>query len=185
MSVENDLYWEIVYIRTPRGYKFHDKIKLFDKKFVENNKDKCKIIYNDKEYQLTEFFDEKEKIEYFDEEFKIKIKGINNILDMSYMFNECIHLWKILDNPKEKNTQVIFEAKDDFLGYNDQSLRLDDTQINIDEEKNSIYKGNNTLSSSISSITKDNISVFTYSDYCRIKEHYPLIKNVIDMNHMF
>ena len=104
---------------------------------------------------------------------------------MSYMFNECIYLREILDNPKEKNTQVIFEAKDDFLGYNDQSLLLDDSQINIDEEKYSIYKGNNTLSSSISSITKDNISVFTYFDYCQIKEHYPLIKNVTDMNHMF
>ena len=88
---------------------------------------------------------------------KKSIKGINNVLDMSYMFNECIHLWKILDNPKEKNTQVIFEAKDDFLGYNNQSLLPDDSQINIDEEKYSIYKGNNTLSSSISSITKDNI----------------------------
>ena len=65
-----------------------------------------------KEYQLTEFFYEEEKIDYFNnKEFRIKIKGINNVLDMSYMFNECIHLWKILDNPKDKDTQVILKQK--------------------------------------------------------------------------
>ena len=29
------------------------KINIFGKKFVENNKDKCKYIYENKEYELT------------------------------------------------------------------------------------------------------------------------------------
>ena len=30
-----------------------DKIKIFGKTFINNNKDKCKIIYNNQEYNLT------------------------------------------------------------------------------------------------------------------------------------
>ena len=33
------------------------KIKIFDSIFVKNNKDKCKIIYKDKEYDLQEKFE--------------------------------------------------------------------------------------------------------------------------------
>ena len=34
-------------------YKPQEKnIKLFDYTFIDNNKDKCKIIYKDKEYEL-------------------------------------------------------------------------------------------------------------------------------------
>ena len=42
-------------------YKINDKnikkIDLFSLRFVKNNKDKCKIIYKDKEYELKESFD--------------------------------------------------------------------------------------------------------------------------------
>ena len=34
-----------------------NEIKIFGEKFVENNKDLCKIIYDNKEYDLTEKFD--------------------------------------------------------------------------------------------------------------------------------
>ena len=39
-------------------YKIKDKskkIKLFGSEFVKNNKYKCQIIYEDKEYELNEF----------------------------------------------------------------------------------------------------------------------------------
>ena len=32
------------------------QIKLFDSSFIDKNKDKCKIIYNAKEYDLMEYF---------------------------------------------------------------------------------------------------------------------------------
>ena len=34
------------------NYNNH-KIKIFDEDFIKNNKDKCKIIYNNQEYNLT------------------------------------------------------------------------------------------------------------------------------------
>ena len=53
-----------------------DKVKIFGETFVNNNKDKCKIIYEHQEYNLTEKFNinniNKNKLE-------IKLKGINNI----------------------------------------------------------------------------------------------------------
>ena len=38
-------------------YKSKDKrIKIFHINFVKNNRDKCKIIYKDKEYELQQYF---------------------------------------------------------------------------------------------------------------------------------
>ena len=34
----------------------NDKVKIFNSKFVNNNKTKCKIIYNNKEYYLCDLF---------------------------------------------------------------------------------------------------------------------------------
>ena len=41
-------------------YRFNnnDKIRIFGKIFVNNNKDKCKIIYNDIEYDLKEYLED-------------------------------------------------------------------------------------------------------------------------------
>ena len=34
-----------------------NKIKIFGKDFIKNNKNICKIIYEDKEYELQEYFE--------------------------------------------------------------------------------------------------------------------------------
>jgi hypothetical protein len=59
-----------------------DLIKILGKKFVENNKDKCKIIYNDKEKELKEYYEEFNNMNVI----KFKLKFIKKIIDMSYMF---------------------------------------------------------------------------------------------------
>ena len=70
---------------------------------MENNKDKCKVIYKDKEYELQEEF----KIENKNENtLKIKIKGINNITDMSNMFNECSSLLSLSDTSNWSTNNV-------------------------------------------------------------------------------
>ena len=65
------------------------RIKLFGYNFVKNNKNICKIMIEDKEYELKEYFFieniEKDKLE-------IKLKNINNITNMSYMFSDCSQL---------------------------------------------------------------------------------------------
>ena len=61
--------------------------------FVENNKDKCNIIYEDEIYELTEYF----KLRQKSNTLKIKLKGIKNINNMSYMFNNCSSLLSLPD----------------------------------------------------------------------------------------
>jgi len=72
------------------------KIKIFGKNFVKNNKDKCKIICQNKSYDLSEYFD----LSDYDKNkdiLTIKLKGINNISNMSYMFNKCLSLDSLSD----------------------------------------------------------------------------------------
>ena len=80
--------------------KINEKIsknKIFGEKFVENNKQKCKIIINGKEEELCSYYNI-EKTE--NNIFQIKLKGINNINDISYMFCGCESLifYQILIN---------------------------------------------------------------------------------------
>ena len=72
------------------------RIKLFGKKFVENNKGLCKLKINEKEMELCEFYEleKKEDIKKIDKlkawkEMEINLIGFNNITNMSNMFNGC------------------------------------------------------------------------------------------------
>ena len=71
-----------------------DKINIFGKKFVANNKDICKIIYDNKEYKLKSEF-ECQNIK--NNELKIKLTGINNATFLDCMFTECSSLSPLSD----------------------------------------------------------------------------------------
>ena len=73
------------------------KIKLFGSKFVNKNKDKCKIIYNEKEYDLMEYFEFDNNYNHNDS-FKIQLRiNNNNITDISHIFFQCKELLSISD----------------------------------------------------------------------------------------
>ena len=72
-----------------------NSIKIFDSEFVNNNKNNCKILYENKEYELMEIFQidnikNKEKL-------IIKLKGIKKITNANKMFYECFHLYSVPD----------------------------------------------------------------------------------------
>ena len=70
---------------------------MFGIKFIENNKNKCKFIYEGTVYELQKYLNiENEKKELLE----IKLKDINNIIDMSYMFDECSLLSSLPDISK-------------------------------------------------------------------------------------
>ena len=52
-------------------------IRIFGEKFVNNNRDKCKIIYENKEYELTEYFSDIDSKHTNSDIISIKLKGIN------------------------------------------------------------------------------------------------------------
>ena len=65
--------------------------KIFGEKFVENNKTICKIIIQEKEYDLCSVLPNNinEIIKNDSDLIEIKLKGINKVIDMSYIFQGC------------------------------------------------------------------------------------------------
>ena len=76
--------------------KNSDFIKIFDSEFVNNNKNNCKIIFKNKEYELSENL----KINIEDnkeEKLEIKLKGVNSIINANRMFYKCEQLYSLPD----------------------------------------------------------------------------------------
>ena len=95
----NDFKEEIGFLLDDGKEYKEDVIRIFGKYFVKQNKNKCKIIYNNKKYKLKEYFNEIDnnynpKIK----EIKIKLTGINHITNMKKMFRGCIHLTSLFES---------------------------------------------------------------------------------------
>jgi len=80
-----------------------NKIRIFGDDFVKNNRDKIKLEIEDKEYELMEYYTINNDN---NNELEIKIKGIENAINMSYMFNECSSLLHLPDISKWNTTNV-------------------------------------------------------------------------------
>ena len=110
--------------------KMENKIRIFGETFVKNNKGRCKIILmsfgllkEHEEYELTEFFNEIN--EFYDyTPISFKLKGINNIIDMSEMFSGC-NLFKTLPDISEWDTSNVINMSGLFNGCTSLSLLPD------------------------------------------------------------
>ena len=94
------------------GEKF-SKNKLFGEEFIQNNKNKCKLIINGKEEEFTSFYNIRNLQE--NELLKIKLKGINNINNLSHMFFGSLSLFSLPDINK-LNTNNIIDMSYMFYG---------------------------------------------------------------------
>ena len=65
------------------------KLRLFGQVFVNNNKENCRIIYKNSEYELTEYLDDIDNYYNPNELILIKLRIIKELTDMSYMFSGC------------------------------------------------------------------------------------------------
>jgi len=185
-----------------KEYK-EDVIRIFGKYFVKQNKNKCKIIYNNKKYELKEYYDEIDnnynpKIK----EIKIKLNGINNITNMKEMFYGCIHLTS-LSKSKNVGAKQIEIFNDDnsetSLFENESEMKIKYKNIknlNIDEELFERYKELNYLyyeyflssSEQISSIESNFSSNYKKSLNLNIKTQLELSKfcsNIKNISFMF
>ena len=78
--------------------------KIFGEKFVENNKNICKVEINNKETELCSFIHETDITSNI---FEIKLKNIFNVSNMSYMFCGCISLISISEHLKINTNRVV------------------------------------------------------------------------------
>ena len=117
-------------------------IQILGKPFVKNNKGKCKVIYNNKYYKLTQYLTSNDIIQKNKNILKIKYKNIsidnmtrmfndciliknifffkwntNNVLNMSYLFDSCESL-ETIDGLENFNTSKVTNMKNMFLGCN-------------------------------------------------------------------
>ena len=152
----------------------HNQIKLFDSDFVNKNKDKCKIIYNEKEYDLMEYFTFDNNYNHNDS-IKIQLRINNNITDISYMFSNCKELLSIRDN-----SFYNYDITNIYEPFSNDSNEESNDSDGI-EEGEKFYGGGSTLSA----IQGDaNISIFTgINDLNLCKEK--ILSHIIDMNSMF
>ena len=84
-ATEKNKTKNIIKYKIKKGDK---KVKIFGNKFVKNNINNCKIIYEKKEYDLMQYFDIND-YKMDNNILKIELKIINKITDMSYMFDSC------------------------------------------------------------------------------------------------
>ena len=82
----------------------NDKIiNIFGYEFVKNNKNNCKMIIDNEEYEISEKYNIKA---YSKNKLEIKLKGIDNINNMSHMFNECSSLSSLPDISKWNTNNI-------------------------------------------------------------------------------
>jgi len=113
-------------------YKYDEnmnKIKLFGKTFVENNKKKCILIINNQFLELCEYYEIKEN-----KNITITITLIekNEIIDMSYMFYECVSLLSIV-NFHKWNTNNLNDTSYMFYGCSSLIDLPDFSTLNFDK----------------------------------------------------
>ena len=168
-------------------------LKIFGRKFVENNKSNCTIIFDEnKTIKLSETIDIPQY--YKSKDFiEIKLKGID-MTDMSYMFSDCISLISI--NKKSKwNTSNITDMKNMFSGCKNltslSNISKWDTTNVID--MSCMFKGCISLSS-LPDLSKWNTMNVKYmnsmfEDCVSLTSLHGIsswkISNVINMNDMF
>ena len=162
-----------------------DKIKIFGKNFVENNKDKCIILYNNILYFLEEFLLLDDQDKRHNDNIEIIYIELENIPNRSYMFHECIDLKEIsllkdkknISNQKEITDNNIKSIKDEphlNLYINDEPIiKKKQTNDMISEFKISGFKNNAEIVENNINENENNI----------ISEFYN--REVTDINYMF
>ena len=95
-------------------------IRIFGSKFVKNNKDKCKIIIEGKEYELTDEFNIN-NCNKINKSLQLKLKGIKNITNMSYMFKGSESLVSL---PNISNMDTLNITNMSYLFFGCTSLKI-------------------------------------------------------------
>ena len=183
MSFENENLIDIQLNYKPLSYN-SEKFRIFGKNFVNHNKDKCKIIYKNKEYELTEYFEEINNKYNHKDIIILILRIVNPLNDLSYMFCGCETLLEFLELDEANITDI---SQSDTVS----SLKSEKNKsiINISVDKNDFFVGtNDELSLKLSSIQTNSISSLT-NDYDILFKNNSLsslqTSNVTDMSHMF
>ena len=169
-QIENNLlinkFNEITFVhKIKKGEK---RIKIFSKEFIENNKDKCKLIIGGKEQEICEYYEINNSKK---ETLIIKLKEIHKITDMSHMFcciGEFCESLVSLPNISKLNTMSVTNMSGMFGGCSSLSFLPDISNWKISNVTD------------ISHMFACCLSLTSLPDISKWD-----IKNVINMNNLF
>ena len=180
------------------GYKIdnieHSKnIRIFGDNFVKNNKNICKIIINENEFELIENVNI-DINQLKNNIFEIKLKGLKSVTNLSYLFCSC-ELLSYLPDISKLNTQNVTEMNYLFCGCLSLSSLPDISKWNTQNVTNMSYIFFDCeLLSSLPDISKwntQNVTNMSYMFYdCRSLSSLPDIskwntQNVTNMKSIF
>ena len=190
MGSFKDSHQDIIKYKINEGDK---KIRIFSANFVLNNWDNCKILCDEKEYELTEYFD-LENYKKNQQFLEIKLKLHRDMKDISFMFSDCKQLISI-SKLVSWNTENILSMKGMFAGCSSLVSLPDLSLLKTNKVKNfrGIFAGCESLKSlpNISKWNTDNVTDMQYMfNNCYSLKTLPDISkwntsNVIDMRFMF
>ena len=131
MSKEDISIINIIYNINNKDRKFQ-YINIFGSDFVKNNKNKCEMIIDDKEYEISEKYNIRS---YNKNKLEIKLKGIDNVTNMSFMFDDCSSLVSLPDISKW-NTNNVTDMSWMFVGCSSLSSLPDISKWNTNNVTN-------------------------------------------------
>ena len=168
-------------------------VKIFGSTFVLNNWDNCRVICEDQEYRLTEFFELKNYTKN-SKILEIKLKVFRELKDISFMFSDCSSLISISrfitwNTENVTNMRGMFAACTSLKNLPDLSLLKTDNVKNM----RGLFAGCEILESipDISGWNTENVTDMQYMFHnCLKLKTLPDISkwntsNVIDMRFMF
>ena len=139
--------------------KDKDILKILDDEFVKNNKNRGKLIINNKKYQIKDFYEIKNKLIDF---VKIGIILNKNLYNFSFMFKDCKSLIKFYYDEDSENIENLFNNN---FGTSEENKSLGDYEIKFKEDsESSLYKGLKNFTNSNISSTKNSDEVILDKD---------------------
>ena len=126
--------------------KYKERIRLFGYKFIKENKNKCKLEANGIIEELKEYYENEQILN--NEEVEIKLIGINDITNISYMFYGCSTLIGFKDILK-LNIKNIINMNSIFYGCSSLGKLPDISMWNTNSVKdmNNLFYGCSSLKS--------------------------------------
>ena len=135
------------------------KLRIFGANFVKKNEALCKFIYENQSYEMREFL----KLNNIPKKniSEIILTGINNITNMSYIFNDCSSLFSLPDISKW-NTKNVTNMSYLFCNCSSLSSLPDISKWNTSNVTNMSFMFSNCSSlSSLPDISKWNTNNVT------------------------
>ena len=136
MSLTNEESYIFIQINYKAKRNDKTKLRIFGEIFVKNNKDKYKIMFKDKEYKLTEYFDNIDKNYNHKDDIILELKINDGLINFSHMFAGCDTLVTFFYSSQSQSSKLF--TMNEINKETEQSF-VDDESINYDSIEKKFY----------------------------------------------